>query len=228
MHRRAATWYVHRDPVLHAEHLDRAGDAAAPSAYLAAARAEAALYHMDGARRLIERGMALAGDGKDRFALACAHGDVLRDLGATAELIAAFEEALRSATDDLERCQAQIGLARGMRIADRIDEALAMLDAAEAIATDKERDMDLAWIHHLRGNFYFPLGRVEGCAAEHARALDHAKRVKSKELETRALGALAMPPMPRAGWPAPIGISMLASSCAGRTATGASKSPTSA
>jgi class 3 adenylate cyclase/tetratricopeptide (TPR) repeat protein len=190
MHRRAATWYAHRDPILHAEHLDRAGDAAAPSAYLAAARAEAALYHMDRARRLIERGMALAGDGKDRFALACAHGDVLRDLGATTESIAAFDEALRSATDDPERCQAQIGLARGMRIADRIDEALAMLDAAEAIATDQERDPDLAWIHHLRGNFYFPTGRVEGCAAEHARALDYAKRARSKELETRALGGL--------------------------------------
>jgi class 3 adenylate cyclase/tetratricopeptide (TPR) repeat protein len=190
MHRRAALWFADRDVVLHAEHLDRAGDAAAPAAYLAAARAEAALYHMERARRLIERGRALAGNGKDRLALACAHGDVLRDLGATAESIAAFEEALGSATDDLERCQAQVGLARGMRIADRIDEALAMLDAAEATATDQQRDLDLAWIHHLRGNFYFPLGRVEGCAAEHARALDHAKRARSDELETRALGGL--------------------------------------
>ncbi|MDF2810390.1 MAG: hypothetical protein K0S56_1421 [Microvirga sp.] len=190
MHRRAALWFADRDAVLHAEHLDRADDAAAPSAYLAAARAEAALYHMDRARRLIERGLALAGSGKDRFALACAHGDVLRDLGATMESIAAFEDALRSATDDLQCCQAHIGLARGMRIVDRIDEALAMLDAAEAIATDRQRDLELAWIHHLRGNFYFPLGRVEGCAAEHARALDHATRAKSKELETRALGGL--------------------------------------
>jgi hypothetical protein len=67
------------------------------------------------------RRRALAGEGKDRFALASAYGDVLRDLGATAESIAAFEEALRSATDDVERCKARIGLARGMRIADRIE-----------------------------------------------------------------------------------------------------------
>jgi class 3 adenylate cyclase/tetratricopeptide (TPR) repeat protein len=190
MHRSAAAWFTRRDAALHAEHLDRAGDAAAPGAYLAAARAEADLYHMEAARRLIERGLALASEGKDRFALACAYGDVLRDLGATSESIAAFEEALRTAMDGGERCQARIGLARGMRIADRIDEALAMLDAAEAEATDRRSDLQLAWTHHLRGNFYFPLGRVEGCAAEHALALDYARRAKSNELETRALGGL--------------------------------------
>jgi class 3 adenylate cyclase len=190
MHRSAAAWFARRDAALHAEHLDRAGDAAAPGAYLAAARAEADLYHMEAGRRLIERGLTLAGEGKVRFALACAYGDVLRDLGATSESIAAFEEALRTATDGGARCQARIGLARGMRIADRIDEALAMLDAAEAEATDHRSDLQLAWTHHLRGNFYFPLGRVEGCAAEHALALDYARRAKSDELETRALGGL--------------------------------------
>jgi hypothetical protein len=81
-----------------------------------------------------------------------------------AESIVACEEALRAAADDVERCQAQIALARGMRIADRYDEALAMLDRAEVVAADRQCDLDLAWIHHLRGNFYFPLGRVDGCA----------------------------------------------------------------
>jgi tetratricopeptide (TPR) repeat protein len=189
-HRRAALWFADRDAVLHAEHLDRAGDPAASAAYLSAARAEADIYHLGTARRLIERGLALTGDRNDRFALACAYGDVLRDMGATAESIAAFEEALRAASDELERCQARIGLARGMRIADRIDEALALLDAAEAAAIDRQQELDLAWIHHLRGNFYFPLGRVEGCAAEHTLALNYARRGKSDELETRALGGL--------------------------------------
>jgi class 3 adenylate cyclase/tetratricopeptide (TPR) repeat protein len=190
MHRRAAFLFADRDVVLHAEHLDRAGDAAAPAAYLAAARAEAAIYHLERARRLIERGLVLAEDRKDRFALACAYGDVLRDLGATAESIMACEEALAAAVDDAERCEAQIGLARSMRIADRCDEALAMLDRAEATAADRQSDLDLAWIHHLRGNLYFPLGRVDRCAAEHAQALEHARRAKSDELQTRALGGL--------------------------------------
>jgi class 3 adenylate cyclase/tetratricopeptide (TPR) repeat protein len=189
MHRRAAHWFADRDVVLHAEHLDRAGEATAPVAYLNAARAEAAIYHLERARRLIERGLALA-SGKDRFALACAYGDVLRDLGATTESIAACEEALAAAVDDAERCEAQIGLARSMRIADRYDEALTMLDRAEVTAADRQSDLDLAWVHHLRGNLYFPLGRVDGCAAEHTQALKHARRAKSDELETRALGGL--------------------------------------
>ena len=41
LHRRAAAWFDGRDPVLHAEHLDRAEDPEAPRAYLAAARAQA-------------------------------------------------------------------------------------------------------------------------------------------------------------------------------------------
>jgi predicted ATPase len=38
LHRRAAEWYVDRDPMLRAEHLDRAEDPEAARAYLAAAR----------------------------------------------------------------------------------------------------------------------------------------------------------------------------------------------
>ena len=45
LHRRAAAWFEGRDPVLYAEHLDRAEDPAAAAAYLAAARREAAAYH---------------------------------------------------------------------------------------------------------------------------------------------------------------------------------------
>ena len=47
LHRRAAAWFAARDPVLHAEHLDRAEDPAAPRAYLAAARAQAAAYRYE-------------------------------------------------------------------------------------------------------------------------------------------------------------------------------------
>src|SRR5262249_50791944 len=109
---------------------------------------------------------------------------------ATTKSIAAFEGALQAATNDARRCQAQIGLARGLRVADRSSEGLAVLDSAQSLAADRHSDLDLAWLHHLRGNFYFPLGRVEGCGAEHARALDHARRATSDELETRALGGL--------------------------------------
>jgi len=44
LHQRAAEWYADRDPVLHAEHLDRAEDPKAAQAYLAAARSQVSDY----------------------------------------------------------------------------------------------------------------------------------------------------------------------------------------
>jgi predicted ATPase len=53
LHRRAAEWYVDRDPVLRAEHLDRAEDQEAARAYLAAARSQAAEYRQEAALELV-------------------------------------------------------------------------------------------------------------------------------------------------------------------------------
>jgi predicted ATPase len=60
LHRRAAEWFLGRDLVLHAEHLERAEDPDAPRAYLAAARSQAAEYRYETARHLVERGLMLA------------------------------------------------------------------------------------------------------------------------------------------------------------------------
>ena len=55
LHRLAASWFTHRDLVLRAEHLDRAGDPEAPRAYLAAARKQAAAYRNERALELADR-----------------------------------------------------------------------------------------------------------------------------------------------------------------------------
>jgi tetratricopeptide (TPR) repeat protein len=190
LHRRAAAWFAGRDPVLHAEHLDRAGDPAAPQAYLAAARAETAAYHTERALGLAERGLALARERADVGALLCFKGEVLHDRGAIPESIAAHERALELAGDDAERCRAWLGLAAGMRVTDRLDEAFAALNRAEAAATARGLLPELARVHHLRGNLYFPLGRLVECLREHERALDAARRAGSAELEARALGGV--------------------------------------
>ena len=91
--------------MLRAEHLDRAEDPAAPRAYLEAARAQAADYRYERARALTERGLALAADPADRFALTCLHGEILHDLGAMAESRAAYERALEAAADDRARAR---------------------------------------------------------------------------------------------------------------------------
>ena len=58
-----------RDPVLRAEHLDRAEDPEAPRAYLAAARAQAPATATSWRCGWCERGLALARERADRFAL---------------------------------------------------------------------------------------------------------------------------------------------------------------
>jgi class 3 adenylate cyclase/tetratricopeptide (TPR) repeat protein len=189
LHRRAADWFKSRDVMLCAQHLDRADDDDAPRAYLEAARAQAAEYRSERALRLVERGLALAREHADVSALSLFRGEILHDLGSIPESMAAFEQALVVADADIERCRAWLGLAAGLRMADRFDEAFAVLDKAAAAATE-EFVAERARIHHLRGNLCFPLGRLNECLLEHQRALDCARRADAPEMQARALGGL--------------------------------------
>ena len=190
LHRRAAAWYAGRDPMLHAEHLDRAEDPAAPRAYLASAKAEAASYHQDLALRLARRGIELARERDDIWALSCLLGELLHNAGEVQPSMTAFERALEIATSDAERCQAWIGLADGMRLADRYEEAFSALQKAGAAALEQNLVPQLSRIHYLRGNLCFPLGDIDGCLREHRAALSFARQAGSLELEARALGGL--------------------------------------
>lgn len=190
LHRRAAEWFAARDAGLAAQHLDRAEDPGAAAAYLKAARQQAAGYHNDRALALVERGLAIATDTADQHALVCLRGELLHDLGRIAESVEAFREAVAMAQTEAERCQAWTGLAAGLRVADRYDEALEMLDRAEASAAARSNDLELARIHNLRGNVFFPLGRIEDCRRAHELSLDHARAAGSPESEARALSGL--------------------------------------
>ncbi len=190
LHRRAAAWFVERDSILHAEHLDRADDPATAKAYLEAAQAQAALYRYESTLRLAERGLEAAGDRPIRYALGCLRGDMLRRLGDSNRSIEAFKVALNVADDDAQKCRAWLGIAAGMRIVDRYDDALAALQRAEAAATEPNLATDLAQIHYYRGNIYFPLGNFDGCLEQHALALEYAQQAGSPEYEAQALGGL--------------------------------------
>ena len=77
-----------------------------------------------------------------------------------------------------------------MRIADRQKQALEILVEAEKAASELDLDIERAQIHNLRGNLYFPLGRIEECLAEHERSLRFARKAGSAEGEALALGGL--------------------------------------
>jgi class 3 adenylate cyclase/tetratricopeptide (TPR) repeat protein len=135
LHRRAAEWYAERDPVLYAQHLDRAEDPEAPRAYLDAAREQADAYHFERALELVVRGLEVAGNDvagtdvagtevggtevggteTDAFALTSMRGELLHDLGSIDESIEAYRAALEIADDDTKRCLAWIGVAHAHR-----------------------------------------------------------------------------------------------------------------
>ena len=71
-----------------------------------------------------------------------------------------------------------------------LDEALALLSEAQALAERHTMIPELARLHHLRGNIFFPLGNIDGCRQEHERGLGYARRSSSAEAEARALGGL--------------------------------------
>ena len=166
-------------------------DRRAAAAYLRAATAQRVTYNIDAALRLVDRGLEIASDASDRHALLCLKGELQRDLGDTSSSVASYRSALAASPDDRARCQAQIGLAAGLRVSEGLDEALRLLDEAQRTAEHEKMYAELARIHHLRGNIYFPLGNIEGCREQHERGFGYAKDLRSPEAEARALGGLA-------------------------------------
>ncbi len=190
LHRRAAEWFAESDAVLYAQHLDRAADEGAPRAYLEAARSQSAQYRTEKALQLVEKGLELAASDFDKFELTCFRGELLHNLGRVADSIEAYHRCLDIAEDNTQGCRAHLGLAAGMRIMDKLDEALEILEKAESEAVAEDLSAELARIHHLRGNLYFPMGKTDQCVEQHELALKYAREVRSPELEAIALGGV--------------------------------------
>jgi class 3 adenylate cyclase/tetratricopeptide (TPR) repeat protein len=191
MHRRAADWFAGQDLVLHAQHLDRAEDDRAPHAYLEASTAQRANHQIDAALRLADRGIEIALENADRHALICLRGELQRDLGDVSASIASYRLAVSASSDEAALCRARLGLAEGLRVSEGLTEALQLLEHAQNTAEHHDMVNELARLHHLRGNIFFPMGNIEGCQKEHERGLEYASRSGSPEAEARALGGLA-------------------------------------
>lgn len=191
LHARAAQWFATRDAGLHAEHLERAQDSTAPDAYLAAARQQAAQYRHVAALASLRRGLAIAGTDAQRHALHLLEAEVLREIGQSQDAVKAARQAFKFASNELEQARALISAAEGLRVLDRLDEAMIRLDKAERLLAAGDHPLERSRLYYLRGNLYFPLGRVSECLAEHERALIQAKFAASVESEVRALGGIA-------------------------------------
>lgn len=191
LHRHCAEWFGDREPVLKAEHLDRAEDPDAAQAYLAASRQEADRFRFDSALALAERGSALASLPDASCALALLRGELLRETGRSKESIVALRSAVDLAQQDAQRCRAWMGVAAGHRITGELVLAMEALERAQSIAEKLELVAECSRIHHTRGNLYFAEGKVEECHLEHQQALTLAQRSQNAECELHALGGMA-------------------------------------
>ena len=106
------------------------------------------------------------------------------------ELLEPADDSPEASQNDVLRCRAWLGLAEGMRVVDRTDEALALIDRAQPVAERNGLLADLAAIHNLRGSLLFPRGDLDGCLHEQERACQLARRVGSPEREVKALSGL--------------------------------------
>ena len=203
LHAKAAQRYADRDPVVYAEHLERAGDPAAAKAYLAAATALTRTYRYEQVLRLIERFLGpvqsdtgsstdtgLDLDDEALSELERVRGDVLRETGEVQTSLHVFARAAERVSEPTPRCRALIGQAAALRILDRQTDALEVLDSAEGIALELGASFELAQVFYHRGAALFPIGRVAECLEANERSLEYAREVGSARYEARALGGL--------------------------------------
>ena len=190
LHQRAAAWFAERDSVLHAEHLGRAGDPGAANAYLSAAREQLEQYRPERALELVHHGLDIAQD-SESFALRCLQGELLRSLASVSESMDAYRRAQDVASDDIDACRAQMGIAEALRVSDAHEELIAVLDDAEATAKTHALSAELSRICQLRTGVYFLRGESDVALRQSAAAVEHAVAAGSPALEAQAVSFVA-------------------------------------
>ena len=190
LHRKAAEWYEHNDLVLYAEHLGQAGDENAPAAFAIAAQDQAQQFRSEKALALVNRGLSFVSE-SDSFVLQFLQGELLHALGLTTQSIDALRQASESASTDIERCRAWVGVAEGLRIIDDHENLMSVLSDAEIIAERHGLSAELAAIYKMRSGVHFFRGESDACLKTATAAVRHAQASNSPELEAKALSALA-------------------------------------
>ena len=188
-HIRAAKWYREQDPILHAEHLGKAGAAEAAQAYLAAAMDQIRQFRFERALQLIETGIDHASEA-NRIELDLVQGEVLRVLGRNEESVDLYRELLNRELKEDIQCRALVELAEGLDALDLREEMIAALDRSEPIAESTDRLLELARIYRLRSSQCFFNSDQAGCERTSRKMLEYAQCAGDPGLEARAFSSL--------------------------------------
>ena len=191
LHLLVADWYNDKDPLLYAEHLDKAESEQAANAYLRAAEHFIKRYQFDDAEKMAGRGCEIANKAEELFELNICHANCLREQGQTQESLEAFILAEQQATFPKQQCQALIGQAYALRLLDRHEEILSLIKTSEPIAESLKDYEALATLYYLKGCACFHLGNLDNCLIAHQRAESMAIDHQLPLIEVRALSGIA-------------------------------------
>lgn len=191
LHRLAAEAAGDEAPELAAEHLERAGDAAAAQVWAKAARAALRRHRPADGLEAVARGRACATGDADRFALAMAEAACSARLPDWARALAAADEAVALAPDRAARLEALLQRAAAEAALADAERGLQTLGEAERLACEPEQPRALARIAALRGSIHFPRGELSECLAAQRAALGWSRKTGSPVAECGARLGLA-------------------------------------
>ena len=189
LHAKAASIVGDKDPGLRARHLELSEDSDAAKAYLDAAKFAAHTYEEEAVVKFCDRGLRLVSDATVLLELTRMRANALRHLGQTEASIDEFRNAFDASVTEEDKCHALIGIAEGMRVVGKNEDALDVLNDAES-ASAAMSTLTRARIFYLRGSVSFPLGNIKQCLASHNTSLELAREAGDAEAEASALSGL--------------------------------------
>jgi len=190
MHAQVATHFELHDHALHAQHLHLARQAQAPQALLAAARARQDVFDHEAALSLLQSYGDIDYAPRDDHAHAMALGEVLARMGQMPQARLAYERARALAPDALTRLAATVALAGVLNVLEDLQAEEALIDEALPEAEGAQAHAELAALHYLKGNLYFPRGDVARSRLHHTQAMEGASRAGAARLQAQALSGL--------------------------------------
>ncbi|SEA35722.1 BTAD domain-containing putative transcriptional regulator [Rubrimonas cliftonensis] len=188
LHARAARIAGAARPAARARHLLAARDPQAADALRVAAAAERAAGRYADAVALAEGGRALRPPPRLAAALALEAGRALLALGEPGRAFEALGDAV--ALDGGAAVEATLARAAACRALDRLDDGLAMVDAAEAALRPHDHALR-AEAALTRSRLAFAQGRPDSVEAAAAEALEAARLAAAPALQAAAFGGLA-------------------------------------
>lgn len=190
LHLEVARSMAPHDAVLHARHLHLARRPEAPARLLEAARQRHEARDHEGALSLLRDHEQVDYAERDVHVWAMLMGDVLAKTGQTGAARDAYRQAVDAAPDLPGRLTATVALAGVLNVLEDLQGEEALIDQALPLADRPDTRIQLAGLHYLKGNLYFPRGDVSRSREHHSRAMAVACDAGEVRLQARALSGL--------------------------------------